>query len=242
MGSDVSGDRTKVHLRGLLTSVASHRYLICLTIAPVFVTAAIYLSLTRIMVLYGEHLSAIKPRVIAITFMTSDFCSLVLQGIGGGAAASQQTVQKARKGLDIMIAGLLLQAVSMFAFLLFMGYFAWKCRKGVTDSDPIKQRCRQRPIFKVFVASLLIATLAVLARSAFRVAELWEGFSGSIWNNETEFFVLDGGMMCLAVLLLTIFHPGFAFGGQWASANWSFKAKSTKSQNSSEKIDESAST
>jgi hypothetical protein len=60
-----------------------YSYLICLTIAPVFISAAIYLCLTRIIGLYGSHLARFKPRTIAIAFMSSDFLSLVLQAIGG---------------------------------------------------------------------------------------------------------------------------------------------------------------
>ena len=49
------------------------RYLICLTIAPAFLTAAIYLCLARIVVAYGENISRIAPRLYTIVFVTCDF-------------------------------------------------------------------------------------------------------------------------------------------------------------------------
>lgn len=196
-----------------------------MTIAPVFITAAIYLCITRIITLYGAHNSRFAPRTIAIGFMSSDFLSLLLQAIGGAIADTADTQSLNRTGVDIMIAGLFLQAVSLTVFIAVFADFSWRCHKGVLDMDPAKVRTRQSSIFKIFRVGLLLATLAILVRSIFRVAELWEGFSGSLWNNETDFLVLDGAMMAIAVLCLTASHPGLSFGGQWQAANWNFRSK-----------------
>lgn len=198
-------------------------YLICLTIAPVFISASIYLSIVRIISLYGQHLSYFKPRTIALLFMTSDFISLVLQA-AGGAIADTAVGSGKLTGTHIMVAGLFLQAVSLTVFLLYLAYFALKCRSGSLDMDPAKTACHSRGLFKVFLFSLILATVAILVRSIFRVAELWQGFAGELWNDELDFMVLDGGMMSLAVLLLTVFHPGPAFGEQWHAANWSLRS------------------
>jgi hypothetical protein len=37
--------------------------------------------------------------------------------------------------------------------------------------------------------------------------------------------ILEGPMIFLAVLALTILHPGFAFDGNWQAAGWSFKQR-----------------
>ena len=63
-------------------------YLISLTLGPVFFAAAIYLCLGRIVVVYGEELSKLKPKTYTVVFLTCDFVSLVVQGVGGGIAAS----------------------------------------------------------------------------------------------------------------------------------------------------------
>jgi hypothetical protein len=63
-------------------------YLICLTIGPAFIAAAIYLSLGRIVVVYGEAISRIKPRTYTLFFMGCDVISLTIQAVGGGIAAS----------------------------------------------------------------------------------------------------------------------------------------------------------
>lgn len=63
-------------------------YLITLTIGPVFIAAAIYLTLGRIVVVYGEEISRIRPRTYTTFFLGCDIVSLCVQATGGGIAAS----------------------------------------------------------------------------------------------------------------------------------------------------------
>lgn len=200
------------------------RYLICLTIAPVFLTAAIYLTLSRLIALYNPSASRLRPRTIALFFMTSDFLSLVLQAIGGAIADTATEEDAKQSGINTMIAGLFLQVVSLILFLSYCLDFAIRLR-GSHPPVPVpeKQAVRNTTLFKVFLASLLLATVAILIRSIFRVAELWEGFSGKLWNDEVDFMILDGAMVGLACLLLCIWHPGPAFGQQWGAADWSLR-------------------
>jgi RTA1 like protein len=65
-------------------------------------------------------------------------------------------------------------------------------------------------------AGLLVATITILIRSSFRVAELTGGFHGKLWHSEIDFMVLDGAMIAIASLLMTLFHPGLAFHGRWS--------------------------
>ena len=65
--------------------------------------------------------------------------------------------------------------------------------------------------------ALVIASLAILTRSSYRVAELSGGFHGRLWNSQVYFMILDGAMVAIASLCLTGFHPGMAFHGQWRS-------------------------
>jgi len=69
-------------------------YLICLTIGPVFLAAAIYLCLSRIVVVYGEANSRLKPKTYSVFFLSCDFVSLVIQAVGGGIAASYPVINK----------------------------------------------------------------------------------------------------------------------------------------------------
>jgi hypothetical protein len=52
----------------------------------------------------------------------------------------------------------------------------------------------------------------------YRVAELQGGFAGELANDEVMFMVFEGPMIMVAVIAMTIFHPGFCFAGTWTEA------------------------
>ena len=158
--------------------------------------------------------------------MSSDFLSLVLQAAGGAIAEASDSKGGTQVGVDIMIAGLLLQAISLAFFTGVWAWFQLRVRSGVADQDPGKITTRSRLGFKLFQGGLLLATTSIIIRSIYRVAELWGGFEGELWNNEVDFMILDGAMIALAVVVLTALHPGVAFGEQWHAANWSFRGNS----------------
>lgn len=66
-------------------------YLIFLTIAPAFISAGIYICLSRIIMLYAPNLSRFRPRTYTVAFCSSDLVSLILQGVGGAIASTANT-------------------------------------------------------------------------------------------------------------------------------------------------------
>lgn len=80
-----------------------NRYLICLTIGPAFLSAAIYLCLGRIVVVYGENISRVQPRAYSILFICCDILSLVLQAAGGALAATADTKADSQTGVNVMV-------------------------------------------------------------------------------------------------------------------------------------------
>ncbi|KAL8798928.1 MAG: hypothetical protein Q9182_006275 [Xanthomendoza sp. 2 TL-2023] len=180
-------------------------YLVVLTIAPCFLTAAIYLSLSRIILIHGEHLARFKPRTYTIIFICCDVFSLVLQAIGGALADTADTHSMEQTGINIMIAGLVFQVVSLTVFAILCADFFWSVKKhgGVSSR------------FNLFIGSLSIATLAIYIRSIFRVAELQGGFQGHLANDQVTFMILEGTMIAIASIALTLPHPGMIFGRNW---------------------------
>lgn len=81
-------------------------YLICTTIAPTFTAAAVYLTLARIVVVYGEGISRIRPRTYTLLFSGFDVIALVVIAVGGGMAAVARLKWKVGKFL-ISLRGLL---------------------------------------------------------------------------------------------------------------------------------------
>ncbi|OAA59535.1 RTA-like protein [Niveomyces insectorum RCEF 264] len=199
-------------------------YLVPLTIGPAFLTGALYLCLSRIIIVYGQHISRFSPRTYAITFMSSDFISLVLQGAGGGLAATANDAAGSNAGRGIMVAGVVFQVVSLCVFGALGLEFAIRLRR---TNDRVKDvrfaLLRDRTLFTWFHYALGTAVVLIFVRSVYRIAELQQGFDGPIANNEVAFMVLEGPMIFLAVLAMTVLHPGIAFDGQWSSAAWSVK-------------------
>ncbi|KAJ8062703.1 hypothetical protein OCU04_009223 [Sclerotinia nivalis] len=199
-------------------------YLICLTIAPAFLTAAIYLCLSRIVILYGQEISRFRPGTYTIIFCTCDIISLVLQAVGGAIASLANTLSQSDLGKNIMLAGLAFQVFSLILFTILCADFAWRVRraKGIWNARYID--LVSSTLFKSFLGGLCLATVTILIRSIYRCIELSGGFDGALFvGHEAEFMILEGVMIVLATGALTLLHPGIAMQGAWTEANFKFR-------------------
>ncbi|KAH6880619.1 putative RTA1 domain protein [Thelonectria olida] len=196
-------------------------YLVCLTIGPAFLTAAIYITFARVVYSCNERLSWIRPQWISIIFMTCDFICLVLQAAGGAITAtsnegSQEAEDMRQTGVDIMISGLAFQVVSLFLFILYAAIYAWRWHAAAAFRYRHRLQSQQRSVrWRRLVFGLAIASVTIFARCAFRVAELLRGFHSPLANNEVAFMVLEGTMVIVACLCLTFGHPGLCLNIAW---------------------------
>lgn len=126
-------------------------YLCCLTIAPALFSAAIYLSLSRILAIYGETLSFLKSRNITITFISCDFISLALQAVGGALASTAYTKEARDIGVNVMIAGLSSQVAATTAFSLVCIHIMWNVRKHPERVNLETEEFRQGKRLRVFI-------------------------------------------------------------------------------------------
>ncbi|KAJ5477012.1 Efflux pump himE [Penicillium diatomitis] len=192
-------------------------YLVCLTVAPAFISAVIYICFYRVTIIYGQSLFGLKPRILAIIFICCDIICLILQAAGGAIASlSNGTSREARAqgdmGINIMIAGLVFQVISLLAFLSCAAYYLWSMRRRY--SEP-KATTVKRGLWYAFLTSLGVAAIAIFVRSVYRVAELREGFQGKLAGNEALFMILEGAMIVITTVALTVFHPGYCLGVPW---------------------------
>jgi hypothetical protein len=165
--------------------------------------------------------------------------SLILQGAGGGIAATGISDQhQLNLGTNIMIAGLSFQVFSLLLFMALCADFALRVRKlPRSEKNERYESMRRTRLFRGFLLGMLptvgsnhscnatsnsstrtalgVSTLFVFIRCCYRVAELQAGFGGALANNEAVFEVLEGPMIMVAVIALSVFHPGFCFGGMW---------------------------
>jgi hypothetical protein len=126
-------------------------YLIGTTIAPAFFSASIYLCLARIIPVYGKDLALLSARTITVIFVGCDFVSLVLQAVGGAMTATANTDNALQVGIDIMIAGLASQVVSMAAFVSLCMHFAWNVRRNPSQRDQKSLEFSRSRKFKIFL-------------------------------------------------------------------------------------------
>ena len=58
---------------------------------------------------------------------------------------------------------------------------------------------------------------------SYRIAELQAGFHSHLFNDEGFFMVLEGTVMSIVAIALTVLHPGLVFRRQWRDTDYSFR-------------------
>ncbi|RHZ47503.1 hypothetical protein CDV55_101538 [Aspergillus turcosus] len=188
--------------------------IVCLVLAPTFVAAGIYLTLKHIILALGPEHSRLKPQLFTWIFIGCDVGSLILQAAGGGVAAAAGSTDRKllQAGDDIIITGIAFQVATMSVCgLLGLEFFIRYWRRGPGFASEKALTSLGRNIKWVIVAEVL-AYFTVLIRCVYRIPEMAGGWGNPLMQKEDEFLVLDGMMIAVAILALTILHPGFFFG------------------------------
>lgn len=175
-----------------------------------FIAAGIYLTLKHFVIAFGREHSLIRPQLYTWIFICADISSLVLQGIGGGISAAG-SINTARIGTDMALAGICFQVVALVIFGALASLYVAKVWFNRHQLSSEAQTLANSYKFQMFAVAIALAYLTVLTRCCYRIAELSGGWRNAVFRNETDFIVLDGVMMTMASLALTILHPGFFF-------------------------------
>lgn len=186
----------------------------CLTLAPAFNSAAIYLILKHLVRQFGREYSRIRPKFYTWIFISADLGALVLQGAGGGIASTadgNQTMMKVGDGL--MLAGVSWQVATLVLFATAGLDFAIRRYRAlpIAPLSLAAQSTKRDPKFKAFMAAYLLAFVTVLTRCVYRIVEMQSGWGSSLMQNQILFIILESVMLSTATLCQTIFHPGFCF-------------------------------
>ncbi|USW48415.1 Putative RTA-like protein [Septoria linicola] len=198
-----------------------------LIISPSFVNAAISVTWKHIIIYCGEqHSKLIKAKWYPVVFIGTDFVSIFIQAIGAGMSSGASAGESVNTSLlnvleGILIAGVVFRLANMIICGAIIVAFAveyrrhQKSRKSTDPESPFDEvktvDSRASIRLKSFTGALTGAYVAIIARCAYRVPEMVEGWGGSLTQNETYLLVLDGTILAIAVICLTVGHPMFFF-------------------------------
>lgn len=174
----------------------------CLTIAPVFFTASIYVTLSKVIMYLAPELSRFKPQLFYWIFIPFDIVCLILQSAGGAMSSSAD--DGSNTGVDISMAGLVLQIIVLVLFMAaFSDYMIRYLRSDQFSAFGWR--------LNTFFAGLVSAILLIFVRCVYRVVELKDGYSGDMITHEIPFILLEGVVVLLAAIALCFGHPGLEF-------------------------------
>jgi len=184
----------------------------CLIMAPAFLAAGIYLTLMHMVNTLGPQHSPLRPKFYPWIFITCDFLSLVLQAAGGATAASAKGKHsQSADGGFVMLAGIVWQVFTLMVFAGLCGEYFRRVYVNRFNLTPSATTVYHSTRFRLFVVAITVAFTTIFARCVFRIAELADGWSSPIMQDEIEFIVFDGVMCTIAVLFLTVFSTGQYF-------------------------------
>lgn len=171
--------------------------------APCFFSAAIYYILGQMITQYGRRYSFISARMYLAIFVSFDVISIIIQAVGGASASkagSKDPPGNTEPGTHIMMAGIIIQLVSMSAFGVLWLIFLW--------------RARAVPISRVLLVETTFSAFCIIVRNFYRAIELSQGWNGYLITHEVYFAVLDGALMALSVVVFNVFFPAKYLTGE----------------------------
>ncbi|CAE7213192.1 hypothetical protein P3342_012505 [Pyrenophora teres f. teres] len=184
----------------------------CLIIAPALVSAGIYVTLKHLVLNFDESWSRLRPEMYTYVFIVGDITSLVLQGAGGGIAASSDFGTELQdQGTDVMIAGVVFQVFTLAMFGLLLAEYTIRTYRHRDEISPDARSLLGSKRFRGFIFAILLAFFTIFARCIYRIPELTGGWRSELMREEVDFIILEGVMIAMAVAALTMFHPGYCF-------------------------------
>lgn len=110
--------------------------------------------------------------------------------------------------MDLALAGLSLQVAAMVVFCGLFGDYLVRYRHDVRHEHPpdggprrLARPSVSAPRMRLFLGFMAAATVLILVRCAYRVAELHQGYSGGLVKEEGLFIGLEGGYVYTPCLL-----------------------------------------
>ncbi|KAK7952132.1 RTA1-domain-containing protein [Apiospora aurea] len=194
---------------------------ILLTLAPSFVSLAMYMTIERTLQIIGKEHSLIDPGWY-VYLIWSDLAGLAVQIVGLGLALSG-TSSTTRLGPDadsgavVVAVGIGLHAATL---AVFMALFAVVLCQALTTYRQYGSRTTEVELgvagsgralthrFKGYLVIVILVVVCLLIRDLYRAIGLTQGFA-TTGAGQAMFALLDGFLVAEAVLGLAVFHPAW---------------------------------
>jgi hypothetical protein len=165
-------------------------------LAPTLICISIYLTLKHATLSVSPSLSRVRPRLYPAFFVPADVSCLVLQGIGGGMAASagNDNANLLLAGNRVIITGIALQVVVLLFFGTVSTDYFLRARKWVrTDesTDAARAVWYDKKV-RTFFLAITVAYGGIVIRCIYRIAEFSGGWGSAIMRDEPSFIALEG--------------------------------------------------
>ncbi|KAL6866243.1 hypothetical protein ACO1O0_002350 [Amphichorda felina] len=188
-------------------------------LGPVCISAANFLTLPHILSIYGDHISPIQPMVAGAVLYGLAAVAAVLEVVGVAHLAYDLGGMGRPGGARLVAAGLGVQLIALLCFSVLHFWFTLGVRTSVSVLDKKYSAVYQSLRFKRFLLATQLASVLLVAYCAYRVVEMATGVNGKLFQTQVVFMIMDGVVPLGAATLITVQHPGAAFGPAWAPTN-----------------------
>ncbi|THY30213.1 RTA1 like protein [Aureobasidium pullulans] len=169
-------------------------------IAPALLSATMYMSLGRIiLVTQAEAVAPIRRTWLTKLFVTGDILSFLAQALGG-AILAQQKASSYNTGRWIIIVGLVIQVLFFGLFLITSVMFHVRLNKMPTLAS-------QKFAWKRHLSALYAGSALILVRSIYRLIEYLEDAGGYLITHEAFAYVFDALLMFAVMIVFCWVHP-----------------------------------
>ncbi|KAL7783449.1 RTA1 domain-containing protein [Trichoderma ceciliae] len=174
-----------------------------LLLGPTLLAASIYMTLGRLIrLLHADTYSLIRTRWLTKVFLFGDVSSFFMQSAGGGMLANAKTKSAVDLGENIITGGLIFQVIIFGFFMIVTCVFHRRIMRAPTPTSLTIAVPWQHFLYVLYAASILI-----MVRSVFRIAEFASGYSGPLQSSEAYIYIFDATLMFITSGLFIIWHP-----------------------------------
>ncbi|KAK8091443.1 Rta1 domain-containing protein [Apiospora hydei] len=183
---------------------------VLLLLGPTLFAASIYMILGRLIrLLDADAYSLIPPRWLTKVFVLGDVLSFFAQGGGGGMLTTAKTQNDVQRGENIILGGLGIQILFFGGFCVVTALFHLRIRR-----EPTSKSYAVTAPWTLLVYVLYAASLLIMVRSLYRVAEYVQGQGGALQGHEYWLYILDSVPMLAVSVLFNWMHPSCVVGGR----------------------------